>query len=53
MILNSGDKNESVLEALEKLKTDQLFKEKFFNRIQEGLRNQIHFHQEIDRKGRH
>lgn len=55
MIVNSNKNGENVklLEALNKLKTDSGFKNKFFNELQEGLEKQIHFHQEIDKKGRH
>ncbi|OZV67537.1 hypothetical protein CA834_11335 [Winogradskyella aurantia] len=53
MILGADVKNEKVIEALNKLKTDLAFKNKFFKRIQDGLSKQIHFHQEIDKKGRH
>ncbi|WP_179018492.1 hypothetical protein [Winogradskyella forsetii] len=55
MILNSNKngENEKLVEALNKLKTDGAFKTKFFNELQEGLSKQIHFHQEIDKRGRH
>lgn len=53
MILGSEDKNEYLIEALNKLKSDEDFKNKFFDRLQEGLRMQIHFHQQVDIKGRH
>jgi hypothetical protein len=50
---NKNGENEKLVEALNKLKTDEEFKTKFFNMIQEELSKQIHFHQEIDIKGRH
>jgi len=50
---NKNGENDKLVEALNKLKTDAGFKAKFFNRIQEGLKKQIHFHQEVDKKGRH
>ncbi|MFK7833560.1 MAG: hypothetical protein AB8B52_09805 [Winogradskyella sp.] len=55
MILNSNKngENEKLVEALNKLKTDAAYKTKFFNELQQGLEKQIHFHQEIDKKGRH
>lgn len=55
MILNSNKNGENgkLVEALNKLKTDENFQTKFFNELQAGLEKQIHFHQEIDKKGRH
>lgn len=55
MILNSNKNGENVklVEALNKLKTDANYKTKFFNELQQGLEKQIHFHQKIDKNGRH
>lgn len=55
MIMNSNKngENKKLVEALNKLKTDANYKTKFFNELQRGLEKQIHFHQEIDKKGRH
>ena len=55
MILNSNKNGENgkLVEALNKLKTDENFQTEFFNELQAGLEKQIHFHQEIDKKGRH
>lgn len=53
MILGTQENSEHLIEALNKLKTDTEFKNKFFDRLQEGLRKQIHFHQQVDIKGRH
>lgn len=53
MIMSAEHKNEHVIAALNRLKTDIAYKDEFFRKIQEGLRKRIHFHQKIDKKGRH
>ncbi|MBO6880713.1 hypothetical protein [Winogradskyella sp.] len=50
---NEDQANDKLVEALKKLKTDPGFKNRFFTELQVGLRKQIHFHQEIDKTGRH
>ena len=52
MMRDSGE-FERAKPFFEKIKNDYEFKERFLNEIQKKLDKQVHYHKEIDKKGRH
>jgi hypothetical protein len=52
-IIRKSGEYDRYKEHLEKLKSDMVFKDKFFNKLQKDLEGRFHYHKDIDHKAKH